>query len=84
MTRRRDYKCNGAIVVHSIEEALEEAKKFATEDVYVIGGGEIYKQVEFTLPYSDIYRNLFIIKKVKETPKKYPRKAGLPSKEPLV
>ena len=46
-------------------------------------GGNIKNQVEFTLPESDIYRNLFVIEKVKETPKKYPRKAGLPSKEPL-
>ena len=51
ITRRKDYKCGGAVVVHSIEEALEEAKKFATEDVYVIGGGEIYKQM---LPYCDL------------------------------
>ena len=40
-------------------------------------------QVEFTLLDSDIYRNLFIITKQNSTPAKYPRKAGLPSKEPL-
>lgn len=51
ITRKKDYKCNGAVIVHSIEEALEEAKKFASEDVYVIGGGEIYKQM---LPYCDL------------------------------
>ena len=49
----------------------------------LILGGKIQRQVEFTLPDSDIYRNLFIIRKVKKTPAKYPRKAGLPSKEPL-
>jgi 16S rRNA (guanine527-N7)-methyltransferase len=43
----------------------------------------VYGQKEFTLPNSDIYRNLFMIKKINATPKKYPRKAGLPSKEPL-
>ena len=36
---------NGAIVVHSIEEAVEAAKDFADEDVYVIGGASIYKQM---------------------------------------
>ena len=41
-------------------------------------------QVEFTLPDSDIYRNLFIITKEKSTPAKYPRKAGLPSKGTFV
>lgn len=46
-------------------------------------GGSILGQTEFYLPDSDIYRNLFIIGKIKETPMKYPRKAGLPSKEPL-
>ena len=46
-------------------------------------GGAIYKQEEFILPNSDIYRNLLMIKKIQDTPKKYPRKAGLPSKEPL-
>ena len=45
--------------------------------------GKMDGQVEFTLPDSDIYRNLFIITKQKSTPAKYPRKAGLPSKEPL-
>lgn len=46
-------------------------------------GGSVYGQKEFILPNSDIYRNLFQVKKVSSTPKKYPRKAGLPSKEPL-
>lgn len=46
-------------------------------------GGKIIDQEEFTLPDSDIYRNLVIIHKIKKTPAKYPRKAGLPAKEPL-
>ena len=46
----KDYKVEGATVVYSIEEALEEAKKYDTEDVYVIGGGSIYKQM---LQYCD-------------------------------
>ena len=37
-----------AIVVHSIEEALKEAGKYPSEDVYVIGGDSIYRQM---LPY---------------------------------
>ena len=39
------------IVVHSIEEALEEIKKYPTEDVYCIGGDSIYEQM---LPYCDV------------------------------
>lgn len=61
-----------------IAQEKEEAKK-ALE----LLGGEFERQVEFMLPSSDIYRNLFVIKKVKETPKKFPRKAGLPAKEPI-
>lgn len=47
-------------------------------------GGSIIDQVEYMLPESDYYRNLVIVEKKKDTPKKYPRKAGLPSKEPLI
>lgn len=46
-------------------------------------GGSIKEKVEFTLPYSDIYRSLVVIQKIERTPGKYPRKAGIPSKEPL-
>ena len=46
----KDYKVEGATVVYSIEEALEAVKEYNTDDVYVIGGGSIYKQM---LPYCD-------------------------------
>ena len=46
-------------------------------------GAEIEKVENLTLPESDITRNIIIIRKIKETPIKYPRKAGIPSKEPL-
>ena len=46
----KDYKVEGATVVYSIEEALEAVKNFDTDNVYVIGGGSIYKQM---LPYCD-------------------------------
>lgn len=61
-----------------IEEELEKAKK-AIE----ILGGMIEKVEEITLENTDITRKIVIIKKVKETPNKYPRKAGTPSKEPI-
>ena len=47
----KDYKVPGATVVNSIEEALEEVKKYDTNDVYIIGGASIYKQF---LKYCDI------------------------------
>lgn len=46
-------------------------------------GGKINEVDEFYLPNSDISRNVIIIEKIKNTPNKYPRKAGMPSKEPL-
>lgn len=46
----KDYKVEGATVVYSIEEALKEAEKYNTKDVFVIGGGSIYKQM---LQYCD-------------------------------
>ncbi len=46
-----DYKTDGAETVTSINEALEIAKK---EDVFIIGGGRIYKEF---LPYAD---NLYL------------------------
>lgn len=75
-------KVNGVFVSYKSEkvvEEMEQAKKAIT-----LLGGKIVSQNEFTLPSSDIYRNLLVIQKEKITPKKYPRKAGLPSKEPLV
>ena len=48
ITGDKNYDVKDAIVVHSIEEALEELKKYNKEDIYVIGGESIYRQM---LPY---------------------------------
>lgn len=74
-------KVGGFFISYKSEKIAEEMVT-AKNAVHLLGG-EFSEQVEFVLPNSDIYRNLFVIKKVKATPKKYPRKAGLPSKEPL-
>ena len=47
ISQNKDYQVKGAVVVHSIEEAVEEAKKYEG-DVYVIGGESIYRAM---LPY---------------------------------
>ena len=62
----------------NIEEELKTAKNAIKEL-----GGEIEKVINFKLPDSDNERNIIIIKKVRNTKSKYPRKAGMPSKEPL-
>jgi len=74
-------KKGGYFISYKSEKLAEEIK--AAENAISILGGEVKTQVEFMLPDSDIYRNLLVIEKKKETPKKYPRKAGLPGKEPL-
>ena len=50
LSQDRNYQVKGATVVHSIEELLEELKKYPSKDVYIIGGESIYKQM---LPYCD-------------------------------
>jgi 16S rRNA (guanine527-N7)-methyltransferase len=46
-------------------------------------GGEIEEILKIKLPESNLERNIIVIKKVKDTPSKYPRKAGIPKKSPL-
>lgn len=46
----KNYKVKDAVVVHSIEELLEEVKKYDSEDVYIIGGESVYREM---LPYCD-------------------------------
>ena len=51
ITRDKNYEVKDAVVVHSVEEALEELKKYPSEDIYVIGGDSIYRQM---LPYCHV------------------------------
>lgn len=74
-------KTGGVFVSYKSEKTADEID--AAKKAVSLLGGTVGKQVEFVLPNSDIYRNLVVIQKVKATPKKYPRKAGLPTKEPL-
>lgn len=48
LTTDRNYSVKDAVVVHTIDELLEEVKKYNDEDIYVIGGESIYRQL---LPY---------------------------------
>ena len=63
-------------------ESLKEELLSAKNAIYILGGNS-EKMIEFNLPETDYYRALLIVKKKNVSPKKYPRKAGLPSKEPL-
>ena len=63
----------------NIQEEIEKSK-----NAIKILGGEIESIEEFTLPQSDIKRTIIIIRKIKDTPIKYPRKPGIPSKDPII
>ncbi len=62
----------------NVDEELEKANKAIN-----ILGGKLYDVNKFFLPDTDMGRNIIIIKKEKNTPNKYPRKAGIPNKEPI-
>ncbi len=51
LTRNPEYRVKDAEVCTSVEEVLELLKQYPTEDVYVIGGDTIYRQL---LPYCDV------------------------------
>lgn len=51
ITKDVNYSVKGAVVVHSIEEAIEAVKDYSSENIYVIGGETIYKQM---LPYCNL------------------------------
>lgn len=62
----------------NIEEELYNSK-----NAVKLLGGNIEKTENFVIPNTDINRRLIIVKKQKHIIEKYPRKAGMPSKEPL-
>ncbi len=45
LTQDSSYQVKDAIIVHSMDELHEELKKYPSEDVYVIGGESIYRQL---------------------------------------
>lgn len=74
-------KIGGYFVSYKSEKIVEESEtaKYAIS----VLGGKFDRQNDFYLPGTDMFRNVYVIRKCKETPNKYPRKAGLPSKEPI-
>jgi len=45
LTSDRSYQVSGAVVVHSVESMLEELDKYDSDDIYVIGGESVYRQL---------------------------------------
>lgn len=51
LTSDKNYQVKDAVIVHSIDEVLEELKKYDDDEIYVIGGAKVYEEL---LPYCDV------------------------------
>lgn len=74
-------KVNGHCIIMKGSNAKEEIE--ASKEAIKILGGTIENIEELVLPNTNIERSIIILKKIKNTPISYPRKAGTPSKNPL-
>ena len=74
-------KKGGCFVSYKSGSAMEEIEN-ARYAINILGGS-IEKECSFTLPGTDLNRTLVVIRKNRETPGKFPRKAGTPVKQPL-
>ncbi len=75
-------KEGGSFISYKSGKVKEEIKEVKT--ALFLLGGKTEDMVTFQLPETDMERIFVKIRKEKKTPKKYPRKAGLPAKEPLL
>lgn len=74
-------KVGGRFICYKTDNCDEEIMD-ASKALDILGG-KLTDCIEFKLPMSDIARRLYVIDKVKDTPSKYPRKEGTPSRSPL-
>ena len=74
-------KVGGTFISMKGPDVTEEVKE--AEKAVKVLGGELVEIKYAEIPETDIKHSLIIIKKVKETPKRYPRKAGKAKKEPI-
>lgn len=74
-------KKGGFFISYKSGGSMEEIQS-AGKAIKVMGG-RLQPGCQFTLPGTEIRRILVPVKKVEPTPKKYPRKAGLPNKSPI-
>ncbi len=74
-------KIGGNFIAYKSEKASDELSQ-AKGAIHLLGG-KLSSSYDFVLPGTDIQRTICIVDKVEPTSKKYPRKAGIPSKQPL-
>lgn len=51
LTHDPEYQVKDAVIVHSVEELLDQLRAYSDEDVYIIGGDSVYRQL---LPYCNV------------------------------
>lgn len=74
-------KVGGYFISQKSKKAKDEV--IAAQNALDILGGSVEKVLEIKVPYLEAERYLVVIRKVKETPEKYPRRSGKPLKKPL-
>ena len=74
-------KVGGHFIAYKSEKAQEELK--AAKGAIHLLGGKLLCTEEFNLPDTDISRTICIVEKKEPTSRRYPRKAGVPAKNPL-
>ncbi|MBQ4843388.1 16S rRNA (guanine(527)-N(7))-methyltransferase RsmG [Bacillus safensis] len=67
-----------ALKASAADEEMQAGKKAVT-----VLGGDVVEKHSFVLPLEESERNIIVIEKKKQTPKKYPRKPGTPNKSPI-
>ena len=74
-------KLDGQVIAMRGTDAYEETNTAAKAIDSL--GGELFTIEEFTLPTLDNPRYLVVVDKIRSTPRRYPRSAGLPKREPI-
>lgn len=74
----KKFGCFVAMKAASGDEELKDAKKAISTL-----GSKLVEKFEFTLPVENSERSIYVFEKIKSTPKKYPRKPGVPNKSPI-
>ena len=74
-------KVNGSFLAYKSGKIDEEVS--AAQKAVKLLGGSPARVVKFQLPDTDLDRSFVMVKKEKQTSQRFPRKAGMPGKEPL-
>ncbi|NLO89782.1 MAG: 16S rRNA (guanine(527)-N(7))-methyltransferase RsmG [Clostridia bacterium] len=74
-------KKGGFMLAYKGPGVYEEIKEAG--NALEVMGGSVVEVYEYELPYTGERRSIALIEKIRESPRKYPRRAGIPQKRPL-